>query len=90
MKTALTLVAYGSLAADLGRPAGAEVRVPLEAPRPLACVLEALGIPAVRVQLAMVNHRAARLEAPVAAGDRAALFPPETPIFADWHGFRSV
>lgn len=46
----------------------------------------ALGIPAERVKLILVNHTVAFLDQPLKDGDRVSLFPVEYPIFADWGG----
>ena len=84
----LTIIPYGSLQGEAGLAPGEAL---VHAPRyrqPLSAVLETMGIPADRIQLVMVNHRPAGLEAEVGPGDRVALFPVEYPIFVDWHAFR--
>jgi len=50
--------------------------------------LPRLGIPADRIQLVMVNHRAADKQTTLQPGDRVALFPKEYPIFVDWNSYR--
>lgn len=60
----------------------------LDAPTPLLNFLPRLDIPADRIQLVMVNHRAAGRDASVHPGDRVSLFPKEYPIFADWNSYR--
>ena len=61
---------------------------PSDTGNPSAEFLETIDVPGNRIQLAMVNHRAADLDTMVGAGDRVALFPKEYPIFVDWHAYR--
>ena len=51
-------------------------------------IIRALGIPAERVKLILVNHTGGPLDQPLKNGDRVSLFPTEYPVFADWE--RSV
>ena len=88
MSQQITIIAYGSLCCTLGLTSGQTLVQSIQKRQPLAQILEAIGISGSRVQLVMVNHRPAPLEAEVAAGDRVALFPREYPIFVDWHAFR--
>lgn len=84
----ITIIPYGSLKTEAGSTlSGQQVRS-IGHRQPLARYLETIGIPRQRIQLAMVNHRAAGLDTVVGAGDRVALFPKEYPIFVDWHAFR--
>ncbi|MDZ7761525.1 MAG: hypothetical protein U5L00_14880 [Desulfovermiculus sp.] len=57
---------------------------------PLIELLHRLDITQGQVQLVMLNHCPAAMDAVVRSGDRVALFPPEYPIFADWKDYRSV
>ena len=55
----------------------AHLELPLDGPRPLLDLLDALGVPAAEVAVALVNRRPVRLEeAVVSDADRADLFPP--------------
>ena len=49
-------------------------------------IIRALGIPAGRVKLILVNHAGELLDQPLKNGDRVSLFPVEYPVFADWEG----
>ena len=90
MTNSITIIPYGSLRSATGSTVSA-CRVPSAADgQPLAQLLETIGIAASRVQLVMVNHKAAGLDTHVRAGDRVALFPGEYPIFADWHAYRYI
>lgn len=54
--------------------------VPLEGETPVPHLLERLGIPADRVEVAIVNHKAnPAANAVVRPGDRVALVPPGVP-----------
>jgi molybdopterin converting factor small subunit len=77
---------YGSLRRFAAR--GEEIEFLQEDFLPVADLLRQAGVPAERVQLAMVNHRAAALDHSVRPGDRVALFPLEYMVFADWLDFR--
>ena len=88
MSVDLTIIPYGSLRYRAGLAPGEAMVHAIRNRQPLSAVLEALGIPVDRIQLVMVNHRPAGLEAEVGPGDRVALFPVEYPIFVDWHAFR--
>ena len=66
MHTRIRVVLYGSLRRPTtggARPSDEPLQLDLPQPQTLARVLERLGIPSGRVELAMVNHRAV---APVA------------------------
>ena len=82
------IVPFGSLRRSLPVSTGGDLEHPLAGARSLADVLAALDVGVERVQLAMVNHRAAAVDTAVRAGDRIALFPREYPIFADWQSYR--
>lgn len=79
---------FGSLLKEKGLPRGCPAEIPLAAPLPLAEVLDRLGLPPEKVQVALVNHRAVPREGLVQPGDRVALFPPEYAFFPDWKDFR--
>jgi len=61
----------------------------LQAPILLRELLDCLEVASERVQLAMVNHRAASPDHVIHPGDRIALFPKEYAVFADWKDFRN-
>lgn len=82
------IYAYGSLSKSIDKPAGAPVEARIDSPLPLFSVIEQVGIPPDRVQLAMVNNHPVSQRAVVSPGDRVALFPREYPIFADWKDHR--
>jgi molybdopterin converting factor small subunit len=88
MSDKITIIAYGSLKNETGPTSGGEQVHPIGHRQPLDRFLETIDIPGNRIQLAMINHRAAGLDTVVGAGDRVALFPKEYPIFVDWHAFR--
>ena len=88
MPDKIMIIAYGSLKNETGPTSGGEEVHPIGHRQPLCQFLETIGIPSNRIQLAMINHRAAGLDTVVGAGDRVALFPKEYPIFVDWHTFR--
>ena len=88
MSDKITIIAYGSLQNETGATSGGEQVHPIGHRQPLCRFLETIGVPGNRIQLAMVNHRAAGLDTMVGAGDRVALFPREYPIFVDWHTYR--
>jgi len=88
MSDKITLIAYGSLQNENWATSGGEQVHPIGHRQPLCRFLETIGVPGNRIQLAMVNHRAAGLDTMVGAGDRVALFPTEYPIFVDWHTYR--
>ncbi|MBL0715957.1 MAG: hypothetical protein JJV98_19905 [Desulfosarcina sp.] len=89
MTKIVTIVPYGSLRSVLPTASANSLSHPLEAARSLADVLNAIGVPAAQIQLAMVNHRAVTIETDIHEGDRIALFPKEYPIFVDWHPYRN-
>jgi len=88
MPDKITIIPYGSLRDETDPAVQGHLVRPIGQRQPLARFLETIGISGNRIQLAMVNHRAAGLDTMVGAGDRVALFPKEYPIFADWHAFR--
>ena len=88
MPDKITLIAYGSLKNETGSGLRGEQVQPIGHRQPLCQFLETIGVPGNRIQLAMINHRAAGLDTMVGAGDRVALFPREYPIFVDWHTYR--
>ena len=79
---------FGSLPAAAGRRQGRTAELDLKDPVPLDQVLGLLGLPPDKVQMAMVNHRAAPKDHQIRPGDRVALFPKEAAIFPDWKDFR--
>lgn len=88
MPDTITIIPYGSLKTETGSVLQGKQDQPIGHRQPLARFLETIGIPGQRIQLAMINHRAAGLDTMVGAGDRVALFPKEYPIFVDWHAYR--
>ena len=90
MTEKITIVAYGSLRIQSGATSSAKRAPAIACRQPLHQFLETIGISCNRVQLVMVNHRAAGLDTEVGAGDRVALFPKEYPIFVDWHSYRQA
>ena len=86
MQSETTLIAFGSLRPVLG--SGNIGRLRLDRPTALVDIFHRLRIPPDRVQMVMVNHKAAQADCSVRPGDRIALFPPEYPIFADWKDYR--
>lgn len=80
---------YGSLKKDYSE-AGMDQAIALNlgAPSPLPKILATLGIPAEKVQVAMVNHHAVPKETLIVPTDRVALFPMEYPFFLDWKDLR--
>jgi len=79
---------FGSLRDSLLDLSDHPIQLDLEAPSPLSEVLDLLQLPSDKVQLAMVNHRAAHRDHMIHPGDRISLFPKEYPFFADWKDFR--
>ena len=88
MSTTVRIHPYGSLQRAIPVSSEGSLTVSLEGARCLADILDAVGVPVDQIQLAMINHRAAGVEADVRPGDRIALFPREYPIFVDWHAYR--
>ena len=86
----IELYAYGSLQHVLKDSWNWLEDIHPEAQLPLTEFLHRLNISRDQVQLVMLNHRPAAMDAVVSSGDRVALFPPEYPIFADWKDYRSV
>lgn len=90
MPDQITIIAYGSLRGETDPTGRGHLVRSIGHRQPLARFLETIGIPGKRIQLAMINHRAAGLDTMVGAGDRVALFPNEYPIFVDWHAYRQA
>ena len=88
MTATVRIIPYGSLQGAIPLSDERWAEHPLADARCLADILDAIGVPVGKVQLAMINHRAAGIDAAVRAGDRIALFPREYPIFVDWHAHR--
>ncbi len=88
MKNDVHIYLYGSLKKKFGTETEEYTKSSLEHPKTLEALVEQLGIPKKRIQLVMINHKAAMSDAIVHPGDRIAIFPPEYPIFADWMGYR--
>lgn len=88
MPHAIQVNLFGSLQDKSTDSSDAEFMYDLKTATPLMDVLPRLGIPADRIQLVMVNHRAADKSATLQPGDRVALFPKEYPIFVDWNSYR--
>lgn len=88
MPHAIQVNLFGSLRDPSTSRSGTEILCDLKTATPLMDVLPRLGIPADRIQLVMVNHRAADKKATLQPGDRVALFPKEYPIFVDWNSYR--
>lgn len=87
---ALDVLAYGSLQQDVEEGKAGLHRTSQAQEVRVADLLSQLSIPAARVQMVMVNHRPATIDALVRPGDRVCLFPKEYPIFPDWNGYRYV
>ena len=80
---------YGSLKKVYsGAGVDEPIALSLRSPAPLAEILAALGIPAEKVQVAMVNHHAVYKQTLIRPTDRVALFPMEYPFFSDWKDLR--
>lgn len=88
MTHAIQVNLFGSLRDTSADQNDAEITYDLKTATPLMAFLPRLGIPADRIQLVMVNHRAADKQATLQPGDRVALFPKEYPIFVDWNAYR--
>lgn len=86
----ITIIPYGSLQKITPTERNGRRLHPIDGRQPLHQILEAVGIAGNEIQLVMVNHRPAQLDAMVGRGDRVALFPKEYPIFVDWHSYRNV
>lgn len=55
----------------------AHLQLPLDGPRPLRDLLDALGVPAAEIAVVLVNRRPVPLaDATVSDGDSADLYPP--------------
>jgi hypothetical protein len=87
MSPRIRIFLYGSLRTGIAQESMVEYLQ--EGPLPLPDLLKRLPVPAERVQLVMVNHKAVPFDYAVCPGDRVALFPREYMIFADWKNFRS-
>ena len=81
---------FGSLSAEQSGTRSPCIHCALRQPTPLPDLLERLRIQPGRVQLVMVNHRAAPPDQMIEPGDRVALFPREYAIFADWKNLRTA
>ena len=81
---------FGSLSAEQSGTRSPCIHCALRQPTPLPDLLERLRIQPGRVQLVMVNHRAAPPDQMIQPGDRVALFPREYAIFADWKNLRTA
>ena len=79
---------FGSLRESVGDLPDGSIKLDLKVPIPLIDVLNHLEISPMKVQMAMINHRAVSLEAFVYPGYRISLFPREYAVFADWKSFR--
>lgn len=88
MSHAIQVNLFGSLRDKSADRSDAEFMYDLKTAESLMDVLPRLGIPADRIQLVMVNHRATDKSAILQPGDRVALFPKEYPIFVDWNAYR--
>jgi sulfur carrier protein ThiS len=81
---------FGSLSAERSGTHSPCIPCDLRQPTSLPDLLERLRIQPSRVQLVMVNHRAAPPDQVIQPGDRVALFPREYAIFADWKNLRTA
>ena len=81
---------FGSLNAGGSGTHSPRIQCGLRKPTPLPDLLERLRIQPSRVQLVMINHRAAPPDQVIQPGDRVALFPREYAIFADWKNLRTA
>lgn len=88
MNPSTQVLLFGSLVEKGAEGTPQATHLVLQGPLPLARLLDILNLPAERIQLAMVNHRAVDLGHLIRPGDRVALFPPEYPVFSDWKDFR--
>ena len=75
---------FGSLTDRFKKQQDRPITLDFGQPIPLIRILDRLDIPAHKVQLAMIDHKAVSSHALVPPGGRVALFPVEYPIFADW------
>ena len=85
----IKVLLYGCLKKDHSA-AGVDqaIALNLRSPAPLPKILATLGIPAEKVQVAMVNHQAVSKKTMIRPTDRVALFPLEYPFFCDWKDLR--
>ena len=89
MRSNIKVFLYGSLKKDYsGAGVDKPIALNLLSPAPLPEILVAFGIPAEKVQMAMVNHHAVSKTALIKPTDRVALFPMEYPFFSDWKDLR--
>ena len=90
MEKSTDVFLFGSLNDGRSGTHPPRIQCELRKPTPLPDLLERLRIPPSRVQLVMVNHRAAPPDKVIQPGDRVALFPREYAIFADWKNLRTA
>ena len=90
MTNRITIIPYGSLKKEMTNAPRDRSEHVIDHPQPLSRFLGTIGIAVHRIQLVMVNHRAAGLNTVIGGGDRVALFPREYPIFVDWHTHRQA
>jgi sulfur carrier protein ThiS len=88
MKQSTQVCLFGSLRKGPGDLDKSPLQLDMEAPTPLAEVLERLKISLDMVQVAMVNFKAVPKDSTIHPGDRLSLFPKEYPVFADWRDLR--
>ncbi|MEW5722103.1 MAG: hypothetical protein AB1896_03285 [Thermodesulfobacteriota bacterium] len=79
---------FGSLSQAKEEKPGRPLEIPVNGPVQVGRLLEGLDLGPDKVQMFMVNHRAAAPDQLVGPGDRLAVFPKEYVIFADWACFR--
>jgi hypothetical protein len=89
MSSYITIHLFGSLRKQTNGKIESPMKYKLKDSIPLKTIIKDLKIVKDRLQLVMINHRAARIDSIVCPGDRLALFPLEYPIFADWKNLRS-
>ena len=85
----ITIHLFGSLRKTTDRELKSSIMYHLKESLPLIEIIKDLKISEGRVQLVMINHRAASTKTIIRPGDRVALFPSEYPIFADWKNLRA-
>ena len=85
----ITIHLFGSLRKITDSNLKSSIMVRRKESIPLNEIIKDLKIVEDRLQLVMINHRAASMTTIVRPGDRVALFPSEYPIFADWKNLRA-
>jgi len=90
MSTNISVHLFGSLQKTPDSDSKSVIDFDLKTPTPLPQIIKDLRIVEDRVQLVMINHRAAPKDSIIHPGDRLALFPSEYPIFADWKNLRFI